>query len=103
MCLEAPILGKVIVITGATAGIGRIAAERLAGLGARIVMVARDRDRAEQTLARLSEVAPHVAHRAHYADLSLLTEVKRVGAEIAAAEPRIDVLVNNAGGVSPPE
>jgi NAD(P)-dependent dehydrogenase (short-subunit alcohol dehydrogenase family) len=92
------VLGKVVVITGATAGIGQSAAERLAGLGARIVMVARDRDRAEQTLARLREVAPNVAHRAHYADLSLLAEVKRVGAEIAAAEPRIDVLVNNAGG-----
>jgi NAD(P)-dependent dehydrogenase (short-subunit alcohol dehydrogenase family) len=94
-------LGKVVVITGATAGIGRGAAERLAKRGARIVMIARDRDRAEQTLAHLRKLAPGAAHRAHYADLSLLAEVKRVGAEIAAAEPRIDVLINNAGGVFP--
>jgi len=40
-------LGKVVVITGATSGIGRIAAERLAAQGARIVIVARDRVRAE--------------------------------------------------------
>jgi NAD(P)-dependent dehydrogenase (short-subunit alcohol dehydrogenase family) len=71
----------------------------LAGLGARIVMVARDRARAEQALARLRAVAPDAAHRVHYGDLFLLADVKRVGAEIAAAEPRIDVLINNAGSM----
>ncbi len=94
-----PIRGKVVVITGATSGIGRIAAEKLAGQGARIVMVARDRARAEETLARLREVGPEAAHRVHFADLSLIVDVKKVGAEIAAAEPRIDVLVNNAGSM----
>jgi NAD(P)-dependent dehydrogenase (short-subunit alcohol dehydrogenase family) len=96
---EVSIHGKVVVITGATSGIGRIAAEQLSGLGARIVMVARDRERAEQTLARLRQVGPNTAHRAHYAELSLLTEVKRVGAEIAAVEPRVDVLINNVGSI----
>jgi NAD(P)-dependent dehydrogenase (short-subunit alcohol dehydrogenase family) len=90
--------GKVVVITGATAGIGQFAAEHLAKLGARMVLIARDRDRAEATLSRLRAIAPNVAHRAHFADLSLMADVKRVAAEIAAAEPRIDVLVNNAGG-----
>jgi NAD(P)-dependent dehydrogenase (short-subunit alcohol dehydrogenase family) len=97
--LEPTIRGKVVVITGATSGIGRIAAERLAGRGARIVMVARDRARAEGTLALLREVGPDVAHRVHYADLSLVADVKRVGAEIAAAEPHVDVLINNAGSM----
>jgi retinol dehydrogenase 12 len=96
---EAFIYGKVVVITGATSGIGRIAAERLAGLGARIVMVARDRERGEQTLSRLREVAPNLTHRAHYGDLSLLADVRRVGTEIVAAEPRVDALVNNAGNI----
>jgi retinol dehydrogenase 12 len=96
---EAFIYGKVVVITGATSGIGRIAAERLAGLGARIVMVARDRERGKQTLSRLREVAPNLTHRAHYGDLSLLADVRRVGTEIVAAEPRVDVLVNNAGNI----
>jgi NAD(P)-dependent dehydrogenase (short-subunit alcohol dehydrogenase family) len=62
-------------------------------------MVARDRARAEETLKRLREVGPGAAHRVHYADLSLMADVKKVGAEIAAAEPRIDVLVNNAGSM----
>jgi len=98
---EAAIHGKVVVITGATSGIGRIAAMRLAALGARIVLVARNPQRAEAALAGLREVGPKVAHRAHFADLSILADVKRAGQEIAAAEPRIDVLVNNAGNVFP--
>ena len=90
--------GKVIVITGATSGIGQVAAEKLAGSGARIVFVARDRVRAESTLARL-RTQNDTDHRVHYADLSRLSEMKRVAEEIAATEPRIDVLINNAGAM----
>lgn len=93
--------GKIIVITGATSGIGQIAATRLAALGARIVLVARSRERADASLVRFREVGPNVGHRAHIADLAILAEMKRVGREIAAAEPRIDVLINNAGNVFP--
>ena len=90
---------KVCVITGATSGIGRVAAIRLAQMGARLVLVARDSARAEATLARLRAIAPAAAHRAHLADLSRIAEMKRVAAEIAAAEPRIDLLINNAGAL----
>jgi len=89
--------GKTVVATGATSGIGAIAVERLAAMGARIVFIARSAGRAETTLKRLRQVAPGREHRAHFADLSALGEVKRVGAEIAASEARIDALVNNAG------
>jgi NAD(P)-dependent dehydrogenase (short-subunit alcohol dehydrogenase family) len=88
--------GKTVVITGATSGIGAVAARRLAEQGARIVIVARDRQRAADTLRDLRAVNTEQAHAAFYADLSRLAEMKRVGAEIAAAEPRIDVLMNNA-------
>jgi len=91
--------GKVVVITGATSGIGQVAAEKLAAMGARMVLVARDRNRREATLAQLRRVGPEAAHTIHYADLTRLSEMKRVAAEIAAAEPRIDVLVNNAGAL----
>jgi len=96
---EAAIHGKTIVITGATSGIGLIAAEQLAAMGARLVVVARDRTRGERTLARLRACGPDAAHSIHYADLSRLAEMKRVSAETAAAEPRIDVLINNAGSM----
>ena len=91
--------GKVVVITGATSGIGQVAAERLAAMGARVVLVARDPARAESTLTRLRERASGATHTVHYADLSRLREMKRVAVEIAAAEPRIDVLINNAGAL----
>jgi len=89
---------KVVVITGATSGIGRVAAERLGGMGARLVLIARDRGRGQAVLDRLRTANPGVEHSAHYADLSSLAQAKRVAAEVAA-EPRIDVLVNNAGAL----
>src|SRR3984893_120660 len=91
--------GKTVVITGGTSGIGEIAAERLAQMGARIVLIARDKSRGEATLARLHERAPDLGHAVYYADLARIPEMKRVGAEIAHKEPRIDVLINNAGAM----
>ncbi len=90
--------GKVAVITGGTSGIGAAAAEALARQGVRLVLVARDRERAEAIMVKLRSKGPAIEHAVHYADLSRLSEMKRVAAEIAAAEPRIDVLINNAGG-----
>ena len=89
--------GKTVIITGATSGIGEVAALRLAEQGARIVFTARDRARAEDTLAKLRN-AGNADHAFHMADLSTLAEMKRIGA-VLAQEPRIDVLVNNAGAL----
>lgn len=90
--------GRVVVLTGGTSGIGEAAAVKLARMGARLVLVARDASRAEATLKRLQKVPPGAAgHTTHVADLSLVADTRRVGHEIAAAEPRIDVLINNAG------
>lgn len=91
--------GKTVVITGATSGIGEVAADRLAQDGAKIVFVARDSERGERTLKHLRAIAPDAEHAAYYADLSNITEMKRVAGEIAAAEPKIDVLINNAGAL----
>jgi NAD(P)-dependent dehydrogenase (short-subunit alcohol dehydrogenase family) len=91
--------GKVCVITGATSGLGLEAAERLAKLGARLVLVGRDRGRGEAALSRLRGAAPGLQASIYYADLSLMSEQKRVATEIRAAEPRIDVLINNAGAM----
>jgi NAD(P)-dependent dehydrogenase (short-subunit alcohol dehydrogenase family) len=91
--------GKTVVITGGTSGIGEVAAEKLAQMGARIVLVARDKSRADATLTRLRERGPSRAHCVHYADLSRLAGMKRVATQIASEEPRIDVLINNAGAL----
>ena len=91
--------GKTVVITGGTSGIGEIAAVALAKMGARIVLVARDRTRADATLARLRDSAPGIAHSVHFADLLRLADMKRVAAQIADHELRIDILINNAGAL----
>jgi NAD(P)-dependent dehydrogenase (short-subunit alcohol dehydrogenase family) len=93
------VTGKTVVITGGTSGIGQVTAEALAGMGARIVLIARDPSRGEMAMTRLRASGPAVKHAIHYADLSRLSEMKRVGREIAAAEPRIDILINNAGAM----
>jgi len=75
--------GKVVVITGATSGIGAAAAEALARLGARLVLIARDREPVEAIMAKLrsmAELRPKSTegeHTVHYADLSRLSEMKR--------------------------
>ena len=91
--------GKTVVITGGTSGIGEVAAEALAQIGARIILVARSKSRAEATLARLRRSGPGAAHSVYFADLTRLAEMKRVVAEIAHREPPIDVLINNAGAL----
>ena len=91
--------GKVVVITGGTSGIGQVAATELARQGARIILIARDPIRAARALAVVSGAGPAVIHRVVYADLSSIAETRRAAAEIAAAEPRIDVLINNAGAL----
>jgi NAD(P)-dependent dehydrogenase (short-subunit alcohol dehydrogenase family) len=91
--------GKTIVATGATSGIGEAAVLALAGLGARIVIIARDEARAKATMQKLEAKAPGLNHRPHLADLSSMAETRKVGAAIAASEPRIDVLINNAGAL----
>jgi NAD(P)-dependent dehydrogenase (short-subunit alcohol dehydrogenase family) len=91
--------GKTCVITGATSGIGRAAAEALAARGARIVMIARNKQRGEAMLTKLRDRFPRADHSIYYADLLRLGEVKRAAADIAAAEPRVDVLLNNAGAM----
>ncbi|MBV9287385.1 MAG: SDR family NAD(P)-dependent oxidoreductase [Hyphomicrobiales bacterium] len=91
--------GQTVVPTGATSGIGEAAALALARAGARIVLVARNEQRAEATLKRLEAAAPRLGHRSHLADLMSMGDTRRVGGMIAASEPKIDVLINNAGAL----
>ena len=91
--------GKTVVATGATSGIGEAAVVALAGLGARIVLVARDETRAKATIQQLEAKGPGLDHRLHLADLSSMAETRKVGEAIAANEPRIDLLINNAGAL----
>ena len=68
-------------------------------MGARIVLIARDRQRTDATLAKLRAANPSALHTSHLGDLSVIAEMKRVAGAVAAAEAKIDVLINNAGAV----
>jgi NAD(P)-dependent dehydrogenase (short-subunit alcohol dehydrogenase family) len=91
--------GKVVVITGGTSGIGQVAATSLAAKGARIILVARSRGRVAQALAEISRAGPGLAHRWVQADLSSLAQTHRAALEISHSEPKVHVLINNAGAL----
>ncbi len=89
--------GKTVLVTGASRGIGRCAASALAGMGARVLMVCRDRARGAQARAEIGGET-----QLYLADLSSQQSIRALAAEVIAREPRLDVLVNNAGGVNGP-
>jgi NAD(P)-dependent dehydrogenase (short-subunit alcohol dehydrogenase family) len=88
--------GKVCVITGTTSGVGYQAAVRLAAAGARIVMMVRNRQKAELLCKEIALLSPYPAEY-YLADFTRLNQVRKAAEEILAAHPKIDVLINNAG------
>ena len=89
--------GKTCIITGATDGIGLEAAAALGALGARLVLVGRNRAKGEAALRALRHRVPGIEAEMHYADLARRDEIERLAPELLAAAPRIAVLLNNAG------
>jgi NAD(P)-dependent dehydrogenase (short-subunit alcohol dehydrogenase family) len=88
--------GRTALVTGGTGGIGLATAAGLAGLGARVGIVGRDRARAQAAAERIRGAGGEVD--VFTADLSAQREVRRLAEEARAAYPRLDVLVNNVGG-----
>ncbi len=94
--------GKVIVVTGSSAGLGAESIRVLAGAGAEIVMVARNPAKNEAVADRIRAEVPGAKLSTVVMDLADLGSVRRAAAEILAAHPKIDVLMNNAGFVGGP-
>ncbi len=93
--------GRTVLITGPTSGLGRAATDALAGLGARIVLVGRDRDRL--TAVRDDLIRTYDADRfpTVVADMASLTSVRQAVARVLDSEPRLDVVIDNAGALFP--
>jgi NAD(P)-dependent dehydrogenase (short-subunit alcohol dehydrogenase family) len=95
--------GRVAVITGANTGIGFEAAAVLAGKGVHIVMAVRDLEKGRNAASRIADGNPTARITVQRLDLSSLMSVRAAAAEIKAANPRIDLLINNAGVMFTPE
>jgi NAD(P)-dependent dehydrogenase (short-subunit alcohol dehydrogenase family) len=90
--------GKVILLTGATDGLGRALAAELARGGATVLVHGRDPARIAATVAEVIAAAGRPDRvRPYQADLARLAQVRDLADQVLAAEPRLDVLVNNAG------
>jgi short-subunit dehydrogenase len=93
--LTSTVEGKVVVITGASSGIGRETAIMVGEAGAKVVLVARTREKLEEVAAIIRERGGE-AH-AHPADLTDVEDIERVTKEILEQHERVDILLNNAG------
>jgi NAD(P)-dependent dehydrogenase (short-subunit alcohol dehydrogenase family) len=88
--------GKTILITGSTDGVGRMVAERMAADGAHVLVHGRDGKRGESLVAAIAKTGKGKA-TLHLADLSSMSEVRRLAKVVLADNKSIDVLINNAG------
>ncbi|WP_377273408.1 oxidoreductase [Peterkaempfera sp. SMS 1(5)a] len=93
--------GRTIVITGANTGIGFETALVLARHGANVVLACRNPQRAADAQARIAAAAPAGKVSTLELDLASPAAVRQAAEQLRAEHPRIDVLVNNAGGVRP--
>ena len=92
-----PMAGRTVLVTGATSGIGRATALGLATMGAQVAITGRDRGRTENAAREISGAGGRNVE-VFVADLSSQAQVRRLASEVLEGLPRIDVLVNNAGG-----
>ncbi|GAB3738799.1 SDR family oxidoreductase [Hymenobacter agri] len=88
---------QIALVTGATSGIGQVTATELAKMGAHVVILARNADKAATAQQEIKAAAGHDHVDVLLADLADLRQVRRAAAEFNATYPRLDVLVNNAG------
>ena len=90
---------KMVLITGATSGIGRVTALELAKKGAHVVVVGRSIEKIQSVLTEIQNLPGSPPADFLLGDLSLLVDVRRIAAEYSQRWNRLDVLVNNAGGL----
>ncbi len=95
--------GRLAVVTGSNTGLGFDTARVLAARGAHVVMACRDTAKADAEAARIRAQTPGAQVSVQKLDLGSLASVREAAAEMVAAYPRIDLLINNAGVMYPPK
>lgn len=94
--------GKLAVVTGANSGLGLGLATRLSAAGADVIMAIRNRAKGEAAVEQIRATVPHAKLTIKSLDLSSLASVKALGEELTAEGRPIDILINNAGVMQPP-
>jgi len=95
--------GRLAVVTGANTGLGFETAQVLAGRGASVVLAVRDIDKGKRAAARIAGTAPGADVTVQPLDLTSLDSIRATADELGAAQPRIDLLINNAGVMFTPK
>ncbi|MFN8620657.1 MAG: SDR family NAD(P)-dependent oxidoreductase [Chloroflexota bacterium] len=93
--------GRTVLVTGPTSGLGRATTDALAGLGARVILAGRSRERLERLRDELVERHGEDRFPVVVVDMGSIASVRQAAAAIRAAEVRLDVLVDNAGAIFP--
>lgn len=91
--------GRTVIVTGATSGLGRAAAERLAQMGAGVRLVGRSQTKLDAARREISEATGNDDLGTYVADFSSMEQVQDLAEALLTGEARIDVLINNAGAL----
>ena len=89
--------GKIFLVTGATDGIGRVTALKLAQTGAKIILVGRNADKGEQAVTEIKRASGNAGIEFERADLSSQQDIRFLAKRLDDRLPHLDVLVNNVG------
>jgi NAD(P)-dependent dehydrogenase (short-subunit alcohol dehydrogenase family) len=94
-----PMKGRVCMVTGVTAGIGKVTAHALAGMGATVIALARDARRGQAVVDEIRRATDNADVHLQVCDVSSQADVRRFAAAYREAYDRLHVLVNNAGAI----
>lgn len=94
--LTVSLAGRTAVVTGATSGLGRVVAERLAELGSRVVLVGRNRQKLKRAVKEITDACGNRNLALQVADLGVMAEVRLLAERLLSQEQKIHILVNNA-------
>jgi NAD(P)-dependent dehydrogenase (short-subunit alcohol dehydrogenase family) len=95
--------GRVVVVTGSNTGLGLDTARVLAERGAQVVLAVRNVDKGEAACGKIRQSVPDAEVSTQLLDLGSLESVRTASAELRAAHPRVDLLINNAAVAFPPK